>query len=535
VKRVTLILTTTALLSTNLIPTAIAATKTTVTFNVATTPSAGESIVTFYGQVAPAKKAEITINSFNGVVWNKTSLKTNSTSSGSWKITTVATAIKAEGQYQAIATIGKKKTLSKSVNFKVDNSLTFADSNALLTSGGPGGRIHGADISRWQHPNDKLIDFKKMFDAGMRFVLIKGSDATESADIETMKWLVNDRNAAQAAGLYTGIYHFAYMPDSDDLDYVIRDAKAQAQKVIWRLASLGGYTDRDLPIALDLENNCVKKNRSGDCTKYLGRSLVTAWATTWLQTVESKTGKKPILYSYPQFLESSMVRTEDLRQYPLWLAQYGVNPADPIAQPGQKTVGCYVHSWSTSNCSSQWLIWQYSSCGIADKYGVPGTRLDLNVYRGNSDHFMTLVKGTWKPEAADLMPVNEPTAMNILSVASNTTNDPVEISVEVNRNIGTPVVTGTVIFQPIDSTIKIKSQTAVRAASGRWLLTLTGVPAGAIPGTVNYLDVSKTHAEINLPLTLNVTQGEALPSPTPTPKPTTTKAPVNTCAKQIRN
>jgi pimeloyl-ACP methyl ester carboxylesterase len=59
-----------------------------------------------------------------------------------------------------------------------------------------------------------------MFDAGMRFVLIKGSDAQEAADIATMKWLVGDRNAAQAAGLYTGMYHFAYLPNSEDSDYV---------------------------------------------------------------------------------------------------------------------------------------------------------------------------------------------------------------------------------------------------------------------------------------------------------------------------
>ena len=116
-----------ALLSTNLISVASAVTKTTVSLNVTTTPSAGESIVTFYGQVKPAAKAAITINSFNGVVWNKTSLKTTSSSSGSWKITTVATAIKAEGQYQAIALVGKKKTTSKSANFKVDNSKVFTD------------------------------------------------------------------------------------------------------------------------------------------------------------------------------------------------------------------------------------------------------------------------------------------------------------------------------------------------------------------------------------------------------------------------
>ena len=534
-KRLILILTSIALLSTNLISVASAATKTTVSFNVTTTPSAGESIVTFYGQVKPAAKAAITINSFNGVVWNKTSLKTTSSSSGSWKITTVATAIKAEGQYQAVALVGKKKTTSKSENFKVNNAQVFTDENTLLAGYGPGGRIHGSDISRWQHPNDKPIDFKKKFDAGMRFVLIKGSDSTEAADLLTMKWLVGDRNAAQAAGLYTGMYHFAYMPDSTNLEYIQRDAKAQAQKVIWRLASLGGYNEMDMPVALDLENNCVRKNKSGDCIKYLGRTLVTAWAETWLQTVEEKTGRKPFLYSYASFLENSMVRSEKLRQYPLWLAQYGINPADPIAQPGLKTVGCYVHSWSTANCSSQWQIWQYSSCGIGSKYGVPSSRLDLNVFRGTPESFMSLIKGRWQPEPADLMPVNEPTAMNILSVASNSTNEPVEISVEVNRNIGSPVVTGTVVFRPTDSTVKIKSQTPVRSASGRWLLTLNGVPAGSIAGTLNYVDQTKTHAEINLPLTLNITQGPDLPKPTPTPKPTTTKKPVDSCAKQIRN
>ena len=274
--------------------------KTSISFAVASTPNAGESLVTFYGQVKPAAKGSVTISSFDGVTWKVTPLKTTSTASGSWKITTVATAIKAEGQYKATVTVGKKKTLSKAVNFKVDNSKTFTDSNALFitaeTSKLTGGRIQGSDISRWQHPNDKPIDFKKMFDAGMRFVLIKGSDAQEAADILAMRWLVEVRNAAQAAGLYTGMYHFAYLPNSEDPEYVIRDAKAQAQKVIWRLASLGGYNERDLPLALDLENNCVKKSKSGACIKTMPRSLVTLWAETWLKTVEEKTGRKPFLY-----------------------------------------------------------------------------------------------------------------------------------------------------------------------------------------------------------------------------------------------
>jgi GH25 family lysozyme M1 (1,4-beta-N-acetylmuramidase) len=399
-----------------------------------------------------------------------------------------------------------------------------------------GGRIKGSDVSRWQHPNDQPIDFKKMFDAGMRFVIIKGSDAQEKADIETMRWLVGDRNAAQAAGLYTGMYHFAYLPNSTDRDYVIRDAKAQAQKVLWRLASLGGYNERDLPVALDLENNCVKRGSNGECAKFLPRNLVTLWAETWLETVEAKTDRKPILYSYAQFLESAMTRSEKLRQYPLWLAHYGINPADPLTQPGQRpAIGCFVHSWSTANCSSQWQIWQYSSCGIGKKYGVPSSRLDLNVFRGTPDSFLSLIKGKWQPEPADMMPINEPTTINLISVTSTDTNKPVEVNVEVFRSIGTPVVTGTVVFRPLDEKIKVKKQTAVRSASGRWELKLEGLPAGVTAGTLNYVDISKTHADNQVPLSINLIQGPELPIPTPSPKPTPIKRPGDSCAKQIKH
>ena len=514
--------------------------KTTLTLKIESTPNAGESLVTFYGQVKPAAKGAISIDTFDGVAWKATPLKTTSAASGAWRITTVATAIKAEGQYRAHVTIGKKKTLSKNANFKVDLTKTFATNDELFipteTGKLTGGRIKGSDISRWQHPNDQPIDFKQMFDAGMRFVLIKGSDAQEKADIETMRWLVGDRSAAQAAGLYTGMYHFAYMPNSTDEAYVIRDAKAQAQKVLWRLASLGGYNERDLPVALDLENNCVKKNSAGNCIKTLPRSLVTLWAETWLETVEEKTGRKPFLYSYAQFLEGAMERSEKLRQYPLWLAHYGINPADPISKPGQReTIGCFVHSWSTANCSSQWQIWQYSSCGIGKKYGVPSARLDLNVFRGTPENFLSLIKGKWQPEQVDLMPVNEPTRLNLISVTSTDTNKPVLINVEVFRAIGTPVVTGTVVFRPTDPKIKIKKQTPERNASGRWEIKIEGLPAGTTAGTLNYVDISKTHADNEMPLIINLAQGPDLPTPTPTPKPTITKKPTDSCAKQIKH
>jgi GH25 family lysozyme M1 (1,4-beta-N-acetylmuramidase) len=110
---------------------------------------------------------------------------------------------------------------------------------------GPGGRIHGTDVSRWQHPNGKLINFKKKRAAGMNFVMIKGSDTRDEADALAYKWLKIDRAAAQAAGLYTGFYHYAILPNVPTRSLVIKDAKAQAQKVVWRIAAIGGLTEKD--------------------------------------------------------------------------------------------------------------------------------------------------------------------------------------------------------------------------------------------------------------------------------------------------
>ena len=60
--------------------------------------------------------------------------------------------------------------------------ITDAGPLAPIEFKGPGSRIHGTDISRWQHPNGKLIDLKKKRAAGINFVMIKGSDTRDEAD-----------------------------------------------------------------------------------------------------------------------------------------------------------------------------------------------------------------------------------------------------------------------------------------------------------------------------------------------------------------
>ena len=416
---------------------------------------------------------------------------------------------------------------------------------------GPGSRIHGMDISYYQHPGNTAVDFNRMYAAGIRFVIIKGGDSIDTYDAQALRYMIPDRKAAQLAGMYTSFYYFAYLPGASDRATVIKDAKAQAQKVIWRLASLGGYARRDLPVALDLESNCISWSATG-CAHYASPANVTLWAQTWLDTVSNATGRKPFIYSYPQFLENAMARSVALRQYPLWLAHYSIDPALTANQPNAKSVGCYSDSWTNQDCTTQWQIWQYTSCGIAGKYGVPGTRVDLNVFYGNNNDFLKLVRGLWQPDNTEMLPVNEPTAISVTAQSSKTTATPVLFYITVTRPDLTPVVTGTVAYTPASSMMAMGKQSVTRNSSGSWLIRVTNLRVGTYLGTINFTDPTGTEAPAQIPVLFTVAPAPSpspspttspsgtptptpTPSPTPSPKPKPKPTPVDSCAGQIRN
>jgi GH25 family lysozyme M1 (1,4-beta-N-acetylmuramidase) len=528
-----------AIFSLQTVATSAAVSKLTMTLS--QTPGGAEPVVTLYGSLKPAKsgiKVSVQIQ-LNGK-WQDTRFTTKTAKVGTWQVIAVATALDAKVKYRAKAKVGSKYIYSniREITVRAVAEVSNASSVAMVDQFGPGGRIHGADVSRWQHPNGAPIDFTKMHGAGMRFVMIKASDTRDEADALALKYVIMDRSAAQAAGLYTGFYHYAVLPNVKTNEQVIIDAQTQAQKVVWRIGALGGFNERDLPYALDLENNCVAAS-GNTCTRYLPKAQITLWAKTFLKLVKEKTGRTPIIYSYPSFLEGAMVRDDELRQYPLWLAQYAIDPADPIAQPGLKEGGCYVHSWTTANCSSQWIIWQYSSCGIAPKYGVPGSRLDLNVFRGTPSSFLDLIKGVWVPEVADQMPKQEPSSLTYKNIKFSTADKPVTLEVDVIRPDGRPVVTGTVRFY-VNSLTPINPkpvQTVVRSTSGSWKLSIKGIPAGLWAGHIGFIDATGTHADSKTPIEFAI--GEAIPgSPAPTPKPSATaskKPTTDGCRNQIKN
>ena len=518
----------------------VQAASSSLTLSLQQTPSATDSVVTFYGTIKPARSGlSVKIQGNTSGSWKSTRFTTKTTKAGTWKIVAVATSFDIPIKYRAQVNIAGKITNSpiRTITMKKLPQISTLDPSLAVESLGPGGRIHGADVSRWQHPNDKPIDFSVAYASGLRFVMIKASDTRDTADALALKYLIMDHAAAQAAGLYTGFYHYAILPDVSDSAGIIRDATAQAQKVLWRLAAIGGYTERDLSYALDLENKCVRVSSSGACQKYASRAAVTLWAETFLGLLKEKTGRTPILYSYSNFLESSMNKSAKLAQYPLWLAQYALDPFNPSNQPGIKAGGCFVHSWTGANCDSQWTIWQYTSCGIAPKYGVPGSRLDLNIFRGSASDFLNLTKGSWVPSLVDLMPNNEPTQMVINAQSASTTNKLVTFKTTVTRPDSNPVVTGAVklVFDAATEPKTRPVQSVLRATSGEWTLAIKGVPAGTYSGKVVYTDVSQTHAESSQSVTFTVVQG---PTPSPSAAPTkqpTKKPSADSCKNQIKN
>jgi GH25 family lysozyme M1 (1,4-beta-N-acetylmuramidase) len=519
-------------------PPAAEAVTSKLTMTVKQTPNLIEPLLTFYGTLTPKKSGMVVkIQSEIDGKWSDTRFSTKTTKLGTWKLETVVTAQVSVIKYRAKTTVGSKTiySVSKKITVKPPAEISKSAPVIAVEALGPGGRIHGVDISRWQHPNGVLIDFAKMYSAGVRFAMIKGSDTRDDADALSLKYLLIDRPAAQAAGIYTGFYHYAILPNTTDPAAIIRDATAQAQKVIWRVSAIGGLTARDLPYALDLENKCVKLNSNGSCATYATKSSVTLWAETFLAILNEKLGRKPILYSYASFLEGSMNKSTALGKYPLWLAQYAINPFDPINQPGLKPGGCYVHSWTSSACQSQWIIWQYSSCGIGTKYGVPSARIDLNVFRGTAQNFIDLTAGTWVPDPIDLMPVYEATTMLISKQKATDTSKAVTFAVGVNRPDGSPVVTGTVrfVYDPLSIDKPKLTQTVTRAASGLWTLSIKGFAAGTWVGSIQFTDQTKTHATTQLPVTFDLLQGVA-PTPTPT-KSATPKPATDGCKYQIKN
>lgn len=216
--------------------------------------------------------------------------------------------------------------------------------------------VYGVDVSKYQHPNGKLIDWAKVKASGRSFAFIKATGGTDRVD----PWFAREWAAAGRAGMIRGAYHFA---DPS------RPADAQAALIV----SVVGTTreTNNLGIVLDLE-------RTGG----LSPSKLGVWTHAFLSGVERRTGRVPIIYSGPSFWRSKMGGNRSFGAYPLWLAHYTSKTPGPL--PG----------WN------RWTFWQHTSSARVP--GIP-TRVDHNrfccaagVLQGLADGRSTAIARLWR-------------------------------------------------------------------------------------------------------------------------------------------
>lgn len=210
--------------------------------------------------------------------------------------------------------------------------------------------LFGIDVSSYQ---GKAITWAKVKAAGNAFAIVKATEGDRSVDAARLV----DLEGAKAAGLYTGVYHFAH-PE-------LGDGIAQAQK-LWDAC---GGTMPDLPPALDLESRGVASP-----------TATLQFVADFVQGCRDTFGRPPILYTGAWFwkmLDASS-RTDIADECPLWLAEY--------SHGGTWTPAATDHPSSLAPWKT-WTLWQFSGSAHVD--GVP-TLCDRDCFNGDEAAFRAL-------------------------------------------------------------------------------------------------------------------------------------------------
>ncbi len=194
--------------------------------------------------------------------------------------------------------------------------------------------VHGVDVSRWQGN----INWAVLKKNGANFAYIKATDGGDHLDpMFRRNW-----NGAEAAGVKRGAYHFFYWcrSASHQADWFIRHVPRDANA---------------LPPVIDVE-----WTRSRSCPRRPSQAAVLKKMNTFMTMLEAHYGKRPIIYTAPDFYEDNLQGA--FPQHPFWLRAVAEHPSK--VYPGRR-----------------WVFWQYSGTGLSK--GV-GEKIDLNVFNGDA-------------------------------------------------------------------------------------------------------------------------------------------------------
>lgn len=203
------------------------------------------------------------------------------------------------------------------------------------------------DVSSYQGS----IDATKVAHAGVSAIVEKTSEGLTYHD---PRWTKARVHAIRAAHLVLGTYHFLRPQPG-------RSAAAEATFAV-RAARAGGWRAKsDLPIGEDLETSAFSQHTAA------GWCAVARYGLAFAKHVRKLTGRYPLLYSYPGFLNSiPMSCRKALGVLKLWIAHYRVKA--PIVP------------WPWSNARRPgYTAWQFDDSGRIP--GISG-HVDLSLVAG---------------------------------------------------------------------------------------------------------------------------------------------------------
>lgn len=230
-------------------------------------------------------------------------------------------------------------TTSKNIDTLTKEERKIADLRIYDIVGRHSDKIFGIDVSHYQGE----INWKELQQAEeqfpLHFIFIR---ATAGKDRTDTKFKENWKRSKQN-GYLRGAYHY-YRPDENSM--------AQANNFIATVKLAEG----DLPPVLDIER--LPNKQSMDSLK-IGLQR-------WLDRVEAHYDVEPIIYSGESFYTDFL--KEEFSDYKLWIANY---------------------SFFKDRIRDEWLFWQFT-----DKAQIKGinTNVDVNIYNGNLEELMELVK-----------------------------------------------------------------------------------------------------------------------------------------------
>lgn len=170
--------------------------------------------------------------------------------------------------------------------------------------------ISGCDISSIQGS----IDFTQLSNK-YKFVICRchvGNDYKDSKYDSNVQ-------LAKEAGMSVGAYHFAY-PLPEVAGKLNHSPDEQA------ILHYESAKDSVNLVVLDLEWPSVQKWKQWNCSA----NQIKDWTKQYLLKYEELSGKKPVLYSYPNFLDCIKFDNEFAASYDLWIASYTKNPRIPL-------------------------------------------------------------------------------------------------------------------------------------------------------------------------------------------------------------